>query len=140
MWCLGLKTWKALPLPLAPGLLREEEKGRMEDGVEGEERGDAIGRNPTIPAVPSEPPGMGEPISTGCVWGAQLAKAGCGDTTATDITGPGGVVSTPPATMPLTSAILTGERIAFGRGRLLELLTVETICTGPPPPFLLPWR
>lgn len=49
--------------------------------------------------------------------------------------------------MPLTNkvgAILMGERIALGRGRLLELLTVETICTGPPflllppPPPLLP--
>ena len=69
-WCLGLNTWKALPLPPAdPGLLSEEETGSAEEEAEGEERGDAKeGRNPMIPDVPSEPPEMGEPISTaGCV-------------------------------------------------------------------------
>ena len=60
----------------------------------------------------------------------------------TDITCPGGVVGTPPpVATPLTNkagAILTGESIALGRGRSLELLTVETICTGPPPFLLVP--
>ena len=60
----------------------------------------------------------------------------------TVMTGPGGVVGTPPAATPLTSkavgAILTGERMALGRGRLPEFLTVETIWTGPPPPPPLP--
>lgn len=65
-WCLGLNTWKALPLPPAdPGLLSEDENGRTLEEGEGEERGDVkVGRNPTIPGAPSAAPDIGEPMST----------------------------------------------------------------------------
>lgn len=122
--CLGLNTWKALAAP--PGLFRDE-KGRA---VDGEERGDARGLNmPTSVATPTN----GDPISTAvalvvaCDW-FQLVKAGCGET----MVGVGGGVDAFPPLTNIRGAIFTGDRMALGRGRSLELFTEETSWTGPP--------
>ena len=77
-----------------------------------------------------------------CDW-FQVAKAGCGDmiVVAVEVVVVGEVPPAPVALATRTSmggVILTGERIAFGRGRSLEFLTVETSCTGPPPALVPP--
>lgn len=117
MACLGLNTWKAL-VP-APGLFNEE-KGRDEDGEV---------TPPTSDDISGEFPSL---LLTPCVW-FHPENAGCGDTTTA-----GGGVEMPPLSN-MGGAILTGDRIAFGRGKSLELLTEETIWTGPfptPPPLV----
>lgn len=117
---LGLKTWKALAP--APGLFNEE-NGRAEDGEE------TTGANPpTSDDISGECPSL---LLMPCDW-FHPENAGCGEMTA------GGGVGTPPLNN-MGGAILTGDRIAFGRGRSLELLTEETIWTGPfptPPPLV----
>lgn len=118
----GLNTWKALTL--APGLFNEE-KGRAEDGeVRGEDRGANPPTSETI--MSGEFPSA---LVMPCDW-FHPENAGCGDTTA------GGGVSTLPF-ISMGGAILTGDRIALGRGRLPALFTEETSCTGPFPTSLL---
>lgn len=103
---------------MTPGLFREE-KGRAKGG---EVSGETRGANPPT----SDPKVSGEfPSEVPCDW-FHAANAGCGETTV------GGGVGMPPFTN-MGGVILTGDKMALGRGRLLELFTEETIRTGPFP-------
>lgn len=110
---MGLNTWKALEA--VPGLFRDgEEKGRA---GEGDESGDGMGTNPVISMTSVVFVAVVNIVA--CDW-FQCAKAGCGEVML------GGVVRTLP---PLggTPVIFTGDRMALGLGRSLELFTEDTI-------------
>ncbi len=125
--CLGLNTWNAL-FPVLPS----DEKGREE---EGDDRGGASGRKPALGSMF----GVGEMLSSmdfgdcvqfekaAWVWFCRGETKTGGETRGAPIVGEveAGIFSS------MGGVSFTGERMALGRGRSLDVLTVDTILTGP---------
>lgn len=99
------------------------------------EREGASGRNPTAGSVTEE---EGEPLfSVPCGDWVQLVKAAWAWLCLGDTSAVGETIVAPEGGEDMDTLIneggvnLTGERMALGRGRSLDVLTVETNCTGP---------